>query len=711
MILANVFVLDWKANTSRGYRKSAFLRGSDDSFSNSSTAAQRAIDAAKSKQAAKKETFDDFFESLMKGQSKASPGTTGGINLDGILSSLNKSPADFPKEEADSRFAQIFQRKAAEEEEEYEEEEDEEEEHAAELIRKADDLADSLMTTDDSEFQEFMSALRGKMGKKEKTDGKAGKSGSKSLKGKKQKPSSAIPEMNIKFPKEMPDLSKQGTDKAKADVVKMLQKLNPELAQRHAQGPLSSRSRVEAQMKKTDQRERMELDETLQEIERTGGLPHYVTAARYTLPTGETKRIDLLSHYDDEDLSQVADLAAKEVAIQAGVPPEQAEGYGEEVDDVDGAMGELSEEDEAFLDSPATIELFNALKDDSKALDDMQYWSLFPKQIKRALIYTRAPKGYYNDHGEFVAIEEPDFEDIIGEEMDAISEDFGKAMDEEDALGELEPDDSPISKALDEEFNRLEETGDDVDFVTADGTSLSDEVEILEEGLQHSLATKYGDEEESEDANLEALERLYGIRDAKEDEEDYDDDGRTKKLKVGHEVYSEVPEWLQPLTDKDREEIRKGANSDADFWEAQYVKEQQYLPKDLQGFFRFHIQPEEIAHMHPRLRRYFSFKFASEGEITKFRSAQYVRKWGKHPGDTGNSAVQIAILTLRINHLTKTLRTHTTDTHNGYRLQELIRRRKGLMKHLKKADLRTYYSLLQDIQLRDQVELWTSSRK
>jgi small subunit ribosomal protein S15 len=64
------------------------------------------------------------------------------------------------------------------------------------------------------------------------------------------------------------------------------------------------------------------------------------------------------------------------------------------------------------------------------------------------------------------------------------------------------------------------------------------------------------------------------------------------------------------------------------------------------------------------------------------------------------------MLTIRINNLIEHLRIHHKDTDNKYRLQLLIKRRRGLLRHLKKNDIATYYALLQDLGLRDSVQIY-----
>ena len=742
----------------RGYHRTAFLKdgssGSQNGNTGGSSLGKKVFGAGKkSTEGEKKETFDDFFESLMKGQgqgktSAAAPGTTGGVNLDGILSSLNKSPSEFKKEEADSRFAQIFQRKAVEQQQQKASaatarEEDEEEDDYSKLAEDEDEfdpeeemaklhdlrmanqesankIADKLMP-DEKEFADFMAALRADY--KDKKQSAAVKAGMPS----------AVPTYRVKNLDKFPDAKGKSYDQLKEEVITEMKKLNPGLeaaasAAAASGTPAASRSETELLMARADAREQVDLDEALLEI-RAGRLPAYVVRARVEDNNGELKSIDLLQTYMDQSQPAVASLAASEEDAKNEL------GTVERLDSESSVAVDAAFGDQEFLSNPDTARLFELLEDNSKAIEDMQYWSLYPKAVQRWLIYTRAPKGYYNDFGEWVVLPPKDLYDSLSDTLESMNRKMGGSSEEgEEAAEEGEEFGEDGERGMrgygeeeEEEFEDFDD--DDLPAITRDRQR--DSLASRNQERRNSAAAAANKStankntaaaaEEEEEFEEELGDEAYELTAA---EEELLGEGEVEPVGFDGETLTEqltrTEDELQELLDdptameqllSPTQSIHQQTDADWGFWEAQYQKEQQYLPKDLQGKFRFHILPEEIEGMHPRLRRHFSFKFASEGEITKFRAAEYVRKWGRHPGDTGNSAVQIAILTLRINHLTKVLRTHTTDSHNAYRLNGLVRRRKALMKHLKKSDLRTYYSLLQDIQLRDQVELWTSSRK
>jgi len=141
-------------------------------------------------------------------------------------------------------------------------------------------------------------------------------------------------------------------------------------------------------------------------------------------------------------------------------------------------------------------------------------------------------------------------------------------------------------------------------------------------------------------------------------------------------------------------------------WETIFLREQQDLPEDLRGRFRFGVTFDQIKDYHPKLRRLFSMTFATPGEILQVRKQNAIKKWGAHPTDTASDAVQVDILTQRIRSLENHLKTNRQDKSNMRALEVLIRRRKVLMIRLKKRDSHTYFSVLREIKLKDLYHVW-----
>lgn len=71
-----------------------------------------------------------------------------------------------------------------------------------------------------------------------------------------------------------------------------------------------------------------------------------------------------------------------------------------------------------------------------------------------------------------------------------------------------------------------------------------------------------------------------------------------------------------------------------------------------------------------------------------------------HPGDTGSSEVQVAILTTRINELTGHLKTHPKDFHSRRGLLMMVGKRRRLLKYLNRENSDRYRGLIEKLGLR-----------
>lgn len=71
-----------------------------------------------------------------------------------------------------------------------------------------------------------------------------------------------------------------------------------------------------------------------------------------------------------------------------------------------------------------------------------------------------------------------------------------------------------------------------------------------------------------------------------------------------------------------------------------------------------------------------------------------------NPSDTGSPEVQIALITNRINYLSKHFDTHKKDYHSRTGLMKMVGRRKRLLEYLKKQDTKKYESLIKKLKLR-----------
>ena len=73
--------------------------------------------------------------------------------------------------------------------------------------------------------------------------------------------------------------------------------------------------------------------------------------------------------------------------------------------------------------------------------------------------------------------------------------------------------------------------------------------------------------------------------------------------------------------------------------------------------------------------------------MDKAKKQKIIAAHAEKEGDTGSPAVQIALLTERINHLTEHLKAHKQDKHSRRGLYKLVDERKAMIRYMEKTDL------------------------
>ena len=79
---------------------------------------------------------------------------------------------------------------------------------------------------------------------------------------------------------------------------------------------------------------------------------------------------------------------------------------------------------------------------------------------------------------------------------------------------------------------------------------------------------------------------------------------------------------------------------------------------------------------------------------------EIIQKYQVHESDRGSPAVQIALLTARINHLKDHFDRHKKDHHSRLGLLKMVGKRRRLLDYLRKSDLERYRELIADLGLR-----------
>lgn len=71
-----------------------------------------------------------------------------------------------------------------------------------------------------------------------------------------------------------------------------------------------------------------------------------------------------------------------------------------------------------------------------------------------------------------------------------------------------------------------------------------------------------------------------------------------------------------------------------------------------------------------------------------------------HKEDTGSAAVQIGLITKRIEELAKHLKKHQKDNHSRRGLLQLVADRQKHMKYLQKKDMKSYEAVMKKLDLK-----------
>lgn len=77
-----------------------------------------------------------------------------------------------------------------------------------------------------------------------------------------------------------------------------------------------------------------------------------------------------------------------------------------------------------------------------------------------------------------------------------------------------------------------------------------------------------------------------------------------------------------------------------------------------------------------------------------------VEEFRTHEGDTGSSAVQVAVLSKRIDQLTRHVQGHKRDHHTRLGLTKLVQKRRRLLDYLQREDYERYKDIVERLGIR-----------
>ncbi len=86
--------------------------------------------------------------------------------------------------------------------------------------------------------------------------------------------------------------------------------------------------------------------------------------------------------------------------------------------------------------------------------------------------------------------------------------------------------------------------------------------------------------------------------------------------------------------------------------------------------------------------------------LTKERTREIVKEHGTSEKDTGNTKVQIALLTQQIEELTGHVKRNPNDNHTRYGLLKMVGKRRALLDFLMKKDIEAYRAIIKKLEIR-----------
>jgi small subunit ribosomal protein S15 len=89
--------------------------------------------------------------------------------------------------------------------------------------------------------------------------------------------------------------------------------------------------------------------------------------------------------------------------------------------------------------------------------------------------------------------------------------------------------------------------------------------------------------------------------------------------------------------------------------------------------------------------------------MTKDRKAELIKEFGGTDKNTGSTAVQVALLSERINELTGHLKSHSKDFHSRRGLLMMVAKRQRLLKYMHTSDIGLYRTLTEKLGIRQKM--------
>ena len=86
--------------------------------------------------------------------------------------------------------------------------------------------------------------------------------------------------------------------------------------------------------------------------------------------------------------------------------------------------------------------------------------------------------------------------------------------------------------------------------------------------------------------------------------------------------------------------------------------------------------------------------------LVKEKKSEVIDNFKVHANDTGSPAVQVALLTEKINYLSDHFKAHKKDFHSRRGLLKMVGQRRRLLDYLMKTDIESYRQIIAELGLR-----------
>lgn len=86
--------------------------------------------------------------------------------------------------------------------------------------------------------------------------------------------------------------------------------------------------------------------------------------------------------------------------------------------------------------------------------------------------------------------------------------------------------------------------------------------------------------------------------------------------------------------------------------------------------------------------------------LTKEKNAELINTFGKNAKDSGNSEVQIALMSERIEQISKHLQSNAKDQSSKRGLTNMVGERRRLLNYLQHTDIERYRAIIQKLGIR-----------